>query len=61
MMKLACKDLNPASTCDFVATGSSQSKVVGKMMAHAKVNHPEDLIGMSDDEIESMMDSKVHE
>jgi predicted small metal-binding protein len=59
MMKLACKDLNPDSTCSFVATGNSQVKVAGKMMSHAKVAHSEDLVGMSDDEIRDLMESKV--
>jgi predicted small metal-binding protein len=61
MMKLACKDLNPSTTCNFVATGSSQVKVASKMMEHAKANHAGDLAGMSDDKIMNMMESKVHE
>jgi predicted small metal-binding protein len=61
MMKLACKDMDASTTCNFEATGMTASEVAGKMMAHAKAEHPENLAGMSDAEIMSMMESKVHE
>ena len=60
-MKLACKDINPASTCDYEVAGISASEVASKMMAHAKVDHPSDLEGMSDLDIMTMMEEKVHE
>lgn len=60
-MKLACKEINPSTTCSFEATGETKPEVANKMMAHAKVVHADDLKNMSDDEIEKMMESKVHE
>lgn len=61
MMKLACKDINPSTTCAFVSTGDTKTEVAEKMMAHAKVVHSDDLKNMSDEEIMGMMESKVHE
>lgn len=59
-MKLSCKDMDPTSTCDFEATGSTAEEVAGKMMAHAKTAHADHVKGMSDADIMSMMKSKVH-
>ena len=61
-MKLACKDLNPSSSCDFVATGNTNEEVAQYMMSHAKANHTDDLakMNMSDADIMSMMVSKTH-
>jgi predicted small metal-binding protein len=61
MMKLACKDLNSDSTCDFVATDSSVKEVADKMMNHVKQDHMEDMKGMSDRDMRQMIESKVHE
>lgn len=60
MMKLACKDLDSSSSCNFEATGYTTEEVAKKMMAHAKVAHPESVKGMSDDNVISMMELKVH-
>jgi predicted small metal-binding protein len=61
MMKLSCKDMDSASTCNFEATGSTATEVAGKMLTHAKAEHPESVMGKSDEEMMSMMESKVHE
>ena len=61
MKKVACKDINPETDCDFEATGNSDKEVVNKMTAHIKAEHPDDVKGMSDGEIREMVQSKVHE
>lgn len=60
-MKLACKDLNPSTTCAFESTGDTKEEVASRMMVHAKVVHADDLKNMSDEDIIKMMESKVHE
>ena len=60
MMKLACKDINPSTTCTYESVGETKEEVVADMMAHAKVDHAEDLVGMSDADIVAMMEPKVH-
>lgn len=59
-MKLACKDINPATTCNFEVTGGTVPEVAAKMLAHAKADHSADIEGKSDTELLSMMGSKVH-
>lgn len=65
MKALSCKDISPASTCNFVAQDETEDGVVAKMMEHAMANHPEDVKSMSEkmsqDEIMQMMKSKVHD
>ena len=61
MMKLACKDINPSTSCTFEVTGEEKKEIAEKMMAHAKVVHADDLKNMSDENILSMMESKVRE
>jgi predicted small metal-binding protein len=60
MMKLACKDIDPSSTCDFVAEGNTASEVAEKMLSHAKTNHPDSIEGMADIDAMRMMEAKVH-
>ncbi len=60
-MKLACKDINPTTTCEFVATGNTAPEVAGKMLAHAKIVHAEDIKGKPDADVLKDMESKVHE
>jgi predicted small metal-binding protein len=60
MMKLSCKDLDATSTCNYEATGETATEVAGKMLEHAKTDHPEKLAGMSDADSMSMMEAKVH-
>ncbi len=62
-MKLACMDLDPSSDCDFVATGKTAKEVANSMMYHMKKSHPDKVseMKMDDDEIMTMLESKVHE
>ena len=60
MMKLACKDINPTTTCDFTAEGESAADVAAKMLAHAKEHHAEDIAGKPDAEVLAMMEAKAH-
>jgi len=56
MMKLACKDLDPSTMCNFVAMGETKEEVAGKMMGHIKSDHPDKMEGMS----VSVLAPKVH-
>jgi predicted small metal-binding protein len=60
MMKLSCKDVDSASTCSFEATGNSEGEVAGKMMTHVKSDHPDEVGGMTDNDMMNMLKSKVH-
>jgi predicted small metal-binding protein len=60
-MKLACKDINPDTTCDFEVTGNTPTEVAKKMMKHVKSDHAEDVKGMTDAEIMKMLEEKVHD
>jgi predicted small metal-binding protein len=60
MMKLACKDINSTTECNFEVTGDTAVEVASKMMAHAKVDHAKDIAGMPDEAVLEMMESKVH-
>ncbi len=62
-MKLACKDLDPNTTCDFEATGDYAEEVAIRMMNHMKNEHMDKVkeMQMSNSEIMSMLESKVHE
>ena len=64
-MKLTCKDLDPVTTCDFEVVGDSASVIAIKMMEHAKEHHDLGISGMkekgmTDEQILSFMESKVH-
>ncbi len=60
-MKLACKDINPNTTCDFEVSGDSAEEVAEKMIEHAKTNHSEDVKNMTDEEMVKEFKSKAHE
>jgi len=62
MMKLSCKDLKSDSDCHFEATRETASEVIGIMMTHAKTEHADDVakMAMSDEEMQAMLESKVH-
>jgi predicted small metal-binding protein len=60
MMKLTCKDMDPTTTCAFEATGETATEVAGKMMAHAKTAHADHVAGMSDADMMTAMEAKVH-
>ena len=62
MKKIACKDLNPMTSCMFEATGKTVNEVTDKMLAHMKMEHKDEVakMGMSDEEMVKMIGSKVH-
>lgn len=59
-MKLACKDINPTTTCDFSVEGETASDVAAKMLVHAKESHAEDIAGKPDADVLKMFESKAH-
>ena len=61
MMKLSCKDVNPATTCEFQAEGETAADVAAKMLAHAKEHHAEDIKDKPDADVLKMFESKAHE
>ena len=60
MMKLACKDLNPETECNYEVTAETKEDTARIMMSHAKIVHDKDIEGMSDEEIMEMMEVVVH-
>ncbi len=60
-MKLACKDINPATTCDFEVEGATATEVAQKMLVHARAEHAADIEDMTDEDAVKMMETKVHE
>lgn len=60
MMKLACKDLSPATTCAFEVAADSEMGAAEMMLAHARTDHAADIDGMSDDEVLKAFTPKVH-
>jgi len=47
--------------CDFVATGATTEEVVATVKAHGMEAHADKMSGMSDEEMTTMMTSKVTE
>ncbi len=60
-MKLACKDLNPATTCDFEVEGAAATDAAHYMLIHAREVHAGDIEDMTDEDALKMMESKVRE
>ena len=60
-MKLSCKDMNPATTCNFEVEGATADEVAQKMLDHAKVAHAADIAGQSDEDVLKSMEEKAHE
>lgn len=62
-MKLACKDLDPKSDCDFESVGNSKTETAGIMLDHVKADHPEKIIelNMSNEEMMKMFEGRVYE
>jgi len=61
MKKVSCKDIKPDSTCNFEATGATTGEVVKQMFDHVKRDHADDVAGMSNTDIRTMIESKVHD
>ena len=62
MVKIACKDINPNTDCTFEVRGNTPTDVAKKMLAHMKTDHTDDVkaMNMTDDEMMTMIESKVH-
>lgn len=58
-MKLACKDISPATTCTFEVEGATATEAATKMLAHARVEHTADIAGKSDADVIKDFESKV--
>ena len=59
MKTVACKDIDPNSSCSFVASGNDEREVVDAMFAHVKAAHTADVEGMSDDAVRGMIEAKT--
>lgn len=62
-MKLLCTDIDPGLECHFEANGEYDQEVAMRMMNHLKNVHPEIIkeMKMSNEEIMTMLELKVHE
>ncbi len=60
-MKLACKDINPTTTCDFEVEGATRNDAAEQMLVHARAEHAADIEDMTDEEVVQMMEAKVRE
>lgn len=58
-MKLACKDINPSTTCSFSVEAETSEGAAEKMLVHAKMAHAEDIKEKPDADVLQMMESKV--
>lgn len=61
MKTLKCKDMDPTSTCDFMATGADEATVMASMKEHATVAHADKVGGMTDDQMNEMMMPHIKE
>jgi len=61
MMTLKCKDMDPSSTCDFMATGADNMEVMANMKTHAMADHADAVAGKSEDEMTAMMMPHIKE
>jgi predicted small metal-binding protein len=60
MMKLACKDLSPETTCTFEVSAESAEETAKMMLAHARTDHAADIATMSDEDVVKAFSAKVH-
>lgn len=58
-MKLACKDITPTTTCTFEVEGAVATDVAKQMLAHARIEHADDIRSLSDEEVIKAFESKV--
>ena len=61
MKTLKCKDMDPASTCEFMATGNDNTEVMASMKAHVMADHADVVAGKSDEEMNAMMMPHIKE
>jgi predicted small metal-binding protein len=59
MKTVACKDVNPGTTCDFEASGSNNKEAVNKLMDHMRSAHANDMKGMNDGDIRKKIEGSV--
>lgn len=59
MMKLACKDISPATTCGFEVEGATAMDAAQMMLAHARTDHTADIAAMSDEDAVKLFETKV--
>ncbi len=60
-MKLACKDINPTTTCDFEVEGATATEAAQKMLVHARSEHAADIEDMTDEDAVTLFEGKVRE
>ena len=60
MMKLACKDISPKTTCTFEVQAETANAAGKMMLAHARVAHVDDIKNMSDEEAIKAFETKAH-
>ena len=60
MMKLACKDISPNSTCMFQAEGETATDAAKIMLGHARQHHAQDIAAMPDADVLKLFESKAH-
>jgi predicted small metal-binding protein len=59
---LACKDLDSANAeCTYVARANTSHEVLARVLEHARDSHPEQIKGMSAEEVLAFMRTKIHE
>lgn len=58
MKTLSCTDLGMGN-CTFVARGENEKEVIDKMISHGKTAHPNDTNGVGNNEMVSMMRTKI--
>ena len=61
MKKLACKDIDPTSSCEFEVSGANAKEVAAKMLDHVKEKHMDVMKGKSDSDMLSMLEAKAHD
>ncbi len=60
-MKLACKDINPTTTCNFEVEGATKTEAAEKMLVHAREAHAEDIADKTDEVVIQEFEGKVRE
>ena len=61
MKTLKCMDMDPTSTCDFMATGADDTAVMANMKEHATAPHADKVSGMTDEQMNEMMMPHIKE
>lgn len=59
MVKLACKDITPSTSCPFEVGAENANTAASLMLAHARVDHAADIQSLSDEEAVTLFGTKV--